>query len=487
MRLLLAALISLLIPLNAVASVTGLSLEGLMSPENMLSGRYGTPTPPPGSSPTSGGDLTGQFSVGLLFEDIGEDRFLTLDIRNQLEVGPLKFGLQVPISLRVWDEDPQDVDTVRTEAWDEISDFAQIVRFLELNLGDETWGFRGRLGALDGESIGHGTILAGYFNSIDRDHYQGGIALRAGFGFGGAELMVDNLLAPEIIGSRLFLRPAAWFSDADWAQNLVFGMSFVTDTNAPLSLKNGSTKPSTDFEPVIDPQGNLVATDKQSVDIVGFDLEYTVMKNALVDIVPYVDLNVMRHTENGVGFHAGSFFNLKIPGGVGPTVMTRLEYRYAGENYAPRYIDSLYEAHRLMFVPANAGSAPQTKLNWLKAGGHGNHGWLGELFFDFAGWVKLGGSYEDYEGPNNSALTLNLLLPRWETLQAGALYTHRGFDSLSEAFQMDGALLLAFLKSQVWGPVYATASYSRSWTVNEGGTYTSQDDWNIGVGLDFSY
>ena len=98
MRLLLAALISLLIPLNAVASVTGLSLEGLMSPENMLSGRYGTPTPPPGSAPTSGGDLTGQFSMGLLFEDIGEDRFLTLYISNQLEVGPVKFGLQVPVS-----------------------------------------------------------------------------------------------------------------------------------------------------------------------------------------------------------------------------------------------------------------------------------------------------------------------------------------------------------------------------------------------------
>jgi hypothetical protein len=492
MRLISAFVILLLSPLSAGASGGGLSFDGLLSPETMLSGGYGTPTPPAGGATQGSSDLTGKFSSGLLFQDIGEDFFVTLDLKNEISIGPLKLGVQVPISVRIADEDPQDDDILRTEDWDELADFARIVRFLELNFGDETWGFRARIGALEGESIGHGTALAGYYNSVDRDHYQGGLALRAGFGLGGMELLVDNILAPEVIGGRIYLRPASMFTDADWGKNLVFGVSYVTDTQAPVTLKNASGSPQGSgqnvvFEALTDDKGNLQVAERDAVDIVGFDLEYTVMKNTLVDIVPYIDTNILLNNESGFGLHAGTFINLKIPGGFGPTMMTRLEYRYVGEGYAPRYIDSLYEAHRLMFTPATATTAPQTKLAWLRDGGLGSHGWMGELFFDFAGWVKIGGTYEDYEGPNNSALTLNLVMPQWDSLQAGALYTHRGFDSLEDAFNMDGALFLAFLKSQVWGPVYATASYSRSWALDDTGNYLSQDDWNIGLGLDFTY
>jgi hypothetical protein len=123
----------------------------------------------------------------------------------------------------------------------------------------------------------------------------------------------------------------------------------------------------------------------------------------------------------------------------------------------------------------------------LRDGGGGTHGWLGELYFDFAGLVRVGGTYEDYEGPNNSALTLSLLLPEFESLQTGAYYSHRGFDTLEDAFNMDGALLLAFVRSQVWGPVYATAAYSRTWSIDDTGNYASEDDWNVGVGLSMTY
>jgi len=492
MRFTLPLLVLLLVPHSVAAVTGGLSFDGLVSPESILSGGYGAPTAPPGGAPTGSSEFAGKFSTGLSFQDIGEDLFLTLDLRNEISFGPLKLGLQVPVSIRLLDEEPEDDDVLRTEDWDELTDMARIVRFLELNLGDDDWGLRTRIGALEGESIGHGTILAGYFNSVDRDHYQGGVALRAGFGFGGAELMIDNILAPEIIGSRIFLRPAAWFTDADWAKKLVFGVSYVTDSQAPVALQ-GATGGSQNggqavaFEPVVDDQGNIQVAERANVGIVGFDVEYALLKNTLMDIVPYVDVNVMKDAESGVGIHAGTFMNLKMPGGFGPKIMTRLEYRYAGDHYAPRYVDSLYEAHRLMLTPATATNGPQTKLAWLREGELGGHGWLGEIFFDFAGWVRLGGTYEDYEGPNNSALTLNFSLPQWDTLQAGALYTHRGFDTVADAFKMDGALFLAFLKSQITGPVYATASYSRSWALGDDGNYASQEDWNIGVGVDFTY
>lgn len=478
------AVLSLLVAPGALAGPSLPGTDGLLNPESMLSGGFGAPPTGFGGSSAQGAEFQGGFSTALMFEDIGEDKFITLDLATTLSLGPLSLGVQIPISLRVIDNEPTNDEDLRMEDWDEASDFVRVMRFLELNLVGDTWGLRGRIGTLEGESIGHGTALAGYYNSIDRAHTQGGLALRTSFGVAGAEFMVDNIIAPEIVGSRLFIRPASIFTDASWATSLAFGVSYVADTNAPVSLSDSD--PSNDvFDADLDDTGNYKVAGTAHVAIVGLDVEYAVVRNALIEFVPYVDLNILMDVESGMGIHAGAFFNMKLPTGLGPKLMTRIEYRYIGQNYVPRYIDSVYEAHRLM-IPNTAGTQ-QTKLSWLRNGATGRHGWLGELYFDFAGWVGVGGSYEDYEGEDNSALTLSLILPKMDSLQAGAYYSHRGFESLADAFKMDGALLLAFLKSQIWGPVYATASYSRTWSIDEGGNYRSDDDWNVGLGMNFSY
>jgi hypothetical protein len=225
--------------------------------------------------------------------------------------------------------------------------------------------------------------------------------------------------------------------------------------------------------------------------VLGVDLEYAAVQNKLVDLVPYLDLNFMFDggAGTGAGFHLGTFFNLRIPTPIGPTLLTRLEYRAVGSGYAPRYFDSLYEAQRLEYGDGlkDAGGLPLTKLGWLRGASGGPHGWLGELYFDFAGWVRVGGSYEDYQGPNNSALTLSLLLPKLKLVQLGAYYTRRGFDSIGEAFDKDGALLLAYARVQVWGPVWVAATYSRTWHLQPDGSYLAEGDFSVGAGVSFNY
>lgn len=461
-----------------------------------VAGRFGAPTPPfsSGSNAATSG-LSGQVGGAAMFERIDEDYFVTIDIFNNLTIGPVTFGLWVPLRLRVWDQDPEDDGVLRDEDWDEVSDYARLLRFVELNLGGESWRFRGRFGALEGESLGHGTILAGYYNCIDRDHYQAGLVLDLAIPWGGVTFILDNLLAPEIFGVRLHTRPASFVTDNVWANKLIVGASVVMDTAAPEAL---GARPVflpgmptlIAYEPILDDENNYEVASRQSLAIAGVDLEYQILRSSILDIIPYADLNFLVDTDTGVGFHLGTFVNVRIPTFLGPTLLTRLEYRVVGDGYAPRYIDTTYEAQRIQYdggATRNSAGLPVTKLEWLRGAETGTHGWLGEAFFDFAGWVVVGGTFEDYEGPDNAALTLSLSLPKLKIVQAGALYSRRGFDGLDGVFDLDGALLLAWARVSVYGPVGLTASYSRTWHASEDGTYQTTDDWGVGVSLAFSY
>ncbi|MCA9671607.1 MAG: hypothetical protein KC503_38680 [Myxococcales bacterium] len=464
-----------------------LSIPGMPA---LPSGSLGGPTPPPTAQPRPSG-ISGSFGGSITFEKVQEDYFITPTIFNQTTIGPVTFGVQVPIRLRVWDRDPQDDGVLRKEDWDEPSDYLRLLRFVEVNLGGKTWRFRGRFGALDGESIGHGTIMAGYYNWLDVNHYQGGLVLDAAIRWGGLYFMVDNIFRPEIFGFRLHVRPLSFITKNSWANKLIVGFSTVVDTRAPLALADIDNDPNTPAQAALDDDQNFVVSSRKAVKIIGFDIEYALIQNKLIDLVPYIDINVLAAGDTGVGMHLGTFFNIRIPTPVGPTLLTRLEYRVVGDGYAPRYIDSVYEAQRYQFDPNNNIDAttglPLTKLGWLRSTDPGTHGWLGELYFDFAGWVKVGGTYEDYQGPNNAALTLGLHLPKFSFAQLGGYFTRRGFDGFGDAFDLDGALLIGYLRVKVWGPLALTGVYRRTWRAREDGTYTAQSDFSVGVGVSFGY
>ena len=461
--------------------------KGIVGAPPIPTGGYGGPTPPLGAPVPRPKGLSGEVSGAVLFERINEDYFVTLDLMNELSIGPVTFGVWVPLRFRVWDRAPKTSDILRREDWDEVSDYARLLRFVEVNLGYERWRFRGRFGALDGESLGHGTIVAGYFNSLDRNHYQAGLVLNAAIRFGGIEFMLDNLLGPEVYGVRAHVRPLSFFSKNVWASRLVTALTVAGDGRAPVGLAD--TNPA-DKRPDLDDQTNFRLSGTTPVTAFGWDTEYTLVQNRLIDLVPYLDVNFLFDGGTGAGMHLGTFFNLRIPTPVGPTLLTRLEYRAIGKGYAPRYIDSLYEVQRLQYAPGvyrDAAGLPLTKLGWLRLGDSGRHGWLGELYFDFAGWVRVGGTYEDYTGPNNAALTLSLLLPKIPLVKLGAYFMRRGFDGLGDAFSLDGALLVAYAKVKVWGPIFLSASYGRSWHVQEDGSYRTEDNFGAGAGVAFSY
>lgn len=68
-----------------------------------------------------------------LFEKIDEDYFLTVDLYDETAIGPLRFGAWVPLRFRVKDNDPHSGSVMRKEDWDEVSDYARLLRFVEVS------------------------------------------------------------------------------------------------------------------------------------------------------------------------------------------------------------------------------------------------------------------------------------------------------------------------------------------------------------------
>lgn len=465
----------------------------------ILAGGQGAPTPPFGSggaSPKSG--FSGSAGAGLGFESLNGVYYANINLLTALSFGPVTLGVSVPLRLAVYDPDDKNDGIFRKEDWDEVSDWARIIRFVEVNLVYETWRFRGRFGALDGESIGHGTIVGGYFNNVDANHYQAGIALNFAIKYGGVEFMLDNMLRPEIFAFRFHTRPTIFFTDNKWANKLVVGTTFAADARAPDALVDRRTPgdPPTqvpDGVPDLDDTQNFVIDSRSTVAAWGLDVEYELIRSKLIDLVPYSDLNFLFNDGASVGFHLGVFFNLRIPIPIlKPTLLTRLEYRAMGDGYSPRYFDATYEAQRYSYGvladPTDPNSLSLTKSAWARTASNGNHGWLGELYFDFAGFIRIGGTYEDYAGDNNSALTLALLLPALKIVQAGAFFSNRGFDSVGESFSnFQNALMRAFVRFKIYGPMFLTASYTRTWELNADGDYEARNNYNAGVEVAFTF
>ena len=59
-----------------------------------------------------------------------------------------------------------------------------------------------RAGELAASTLGHGTIVNRYYNNVDIDHYHTGIATNLNMETWGAQVMVNDLLAWNLVGLR---------------------------------------------------------------------------------------------------------------------------------------------------------------------------------------------------------------------------------------------------------------------------------------------
>ncbi len=423
------------------------------------------------------GEKTGSIGAGVGFGMIGDDVYTTLNLSFNMDLGQIGFGLQAPLRLCLYDENPEEPDkiggVIRREDWNEWTDYLKIIRFFR-------WGHKGDLlhfmiGSLPGASLGHGTIVNRYYNNLDLDHYKLGLVVDVNTSYGGVETLFNNSVVSNLMGMRGYFRPWSLVNKDSYINNFAMGVSVVADVNAPYDLDPAGAVE--DGYPKVDETKGAV--------IYGGDVEFTLLNNSLIRLIPYMDLN--RINEAGLGYHAGVLSVFHIPL-VSLDLQTRVEYRRFTADYIPAYFNSNYEIQKFQYAIIADLPIPKRKAVALSSD-EGLNGYFAELIFDFMGLLTLGGSYDDYDGENNSNLRLYLDVPALKIFQFSCYYYKGGFEGAEQAFKLDDkSMFLVEARYNINSFVYVGGQFWRIWKLDQAsGTYETVDDWSVGVGMSYSF
>lgn len=421
------------------------------------------------------------------FGGLDEDFYLSLNIGAAFQWWKLGVGVQAPLRFRVVDRTPKQDAVFRKEDWDEASDWTRIVRYISWGAPGE-WIY-GRIGVLNGVTLGNGTLVDRYYNTIDADHFQTGVHFELNLDQGGTSLFMDNLLDPELAGIRGYVRPFAFSDFNDLAKALQVGVSLVVDGAAPLDpVLDG------DQARQLDSSANLKVRTEPLV-FVGFDVAWQLQPAEWVVIRPFTDINVWTQT-GGIGYHLGLLATFDIAGVV--TLGTRVEYRALSADYSPAWVNSWYEVERLDFLPDPVTGQRLTKARYFRERNRRGqdeirHGWHWSVDLTILNAVTISGIFEDYQGADNANLMLRLMLPYIAGVKLSAYYAKRNFEGIENAFDLDRGLLVAEARYKFWGPMALFARYSREWRIEKDpaaanfGQYETIDDWDVGLGAEFTF
>jgi hypothetical protein len=467
-----------------VPNAAGISGQAFTDPSQLFSGKAGL-----------------FFGVGVN-KIQGEGIYASTVINTEFSLGPVGVGLGVPIELLVWNDDKccgpdpdaqgnhphsRDYKTygglIRKRDWDEPQDYARLVRFIRYgHKRDPVYVLAGQLW---GATIGHGTLVNRYTNSLNLDHPKFGLALDLNGTFFGIETLTDYVSNPALLGARAYVRP---FGDTLIARGWAVGVTVVTDRTAPRHLAtnlDGSLQQDSVGNPIIDVNNAVYAG--------GVDTEYELLRNSIISLIPYVDLN--RIAGAGNGLHAGVLTDIYLPVPILEiNVAARLEYRMMQAGYIPEYFDQTYDLGRVQYAVSTGTTTTYEPKYVVAQSAHlaatdpraiDKKGYYGELALGFAGFLQVGGLYQSYEGdPNGASLGLFATFPKIELVKIAGYYLRKnmkpGFD---DAFKLDErSLLAASIAYKILGPIYLRVDFQRRWQLQPGGKQiTAVNNFQAGI------
>ncbi|MGZ6125100.1 MAG: hypothetical protein ACXWLR_09080, partial [Myxococcales bacterium] len=414
--------------------------------------------------------------IGLAVNNIqGEGSYASTVINAQLTLGPVGLGLSLPLNLLLWNNDQCCVGAYTRESktyagvfrrrdWDEPQDFTRLVRYIRY--GNKREPLYVLAGQLWGASVGHGTLVSRYSNSLSLDHPKAGLALDVNSEWAGMETLTDWVGNPTLMAGRAYVRPLGGIPILrGWA----IGVTGATDRTAPAGFSGPLQS---------DAQGNPVVPNQRAIYAFGVDTEFEVLRNSFISLIPYADLNRIAGAGNGV--HTGILTDIRLPFPLLDLgLQAKLEYRRMQPGYIPEYFDQVYDVGRVQYaVQGAAGTAYVPKYDAAQAARTGDtsfsqRGYYGELAFSFAGLMQIGGLYQDRQGdPNGASFGLFATVPSFDVIKVSAYYLRKNMKSgFGDAFRLDErSLLSASLAYRVWGPVYFRADFRRQWVLLPGET-----------------
>jgi hypothetical protein len=329
-------------------------------------------------------------------------------------------------------------------------------------------------GLLFGATIGHGTLVDRYNNSLDQSQPRAGLALDVNTRWGGFESLVGNLTDPSasVAGGRAYVRPFGG-ADRPIASRWAVGVSVLGDRGAPREMVQGT-------------DGRSVVGKSAPLTVYGVDTEVEVFSNDVLQLVPYSDLNFQ---PAGNGWHTGVLGRFRFPLLGALKLWSRLEYRLLQPGYVPEYFDAAYDLQRYAYPIAATGdlvpkAAAGEKL--AATGGDLRGSYYGEASADLLGIFQLGAYHSRTPSiPRSGTLVAYATVPAFQKLKVSAYYLKKNFDGWSEIATLDdrsaltGQALYRLFDAPL--PTSLSALFQRRWQTDaETGALHAANSWSVG-------
>ena len=414
--------------------------------------------------PASAGDLSLHSSADLGIGSVDEDGFALVLLEQGLSFRGFDLVLSGPLRFRIIDTDPQDDGALRGQDWDDPSDFARIAREVAFRKELDDGVVDVALGELNGVSVGHGAAVDHYFNSVDMDHYHGGVRLDVGYAGNGVEFVLNDVVAPELLVGRARVAPFAWFLDGDWPRRLELGFTLGSDIAAPR---------------------RVMSTADTAIVFGGGDVSLRVLDLAAASLTPYVDVMGM---DGDAGVHAGLAATLTFSEQKGIVLRARGEYRRLGSDYHPALLNPFYERSRRFYSRDPAEGGVNTFADHLanpETRDPEANGWMADARFEIGRAFTFGARFDSEGADRPHWLLLEASLSPNDRFDVHALYGGRDPDGARSIFSED-ALIGFGTRARIWKPFSAFAEFSRRYR-RIGGDMPFANETAFGVGIYFSY
>ena len=268
---------------------------------------------------------------------------------------------------------------VRTENFNEFSDYLSVIRYVRYGYKKDPLYFR--VGALDRATLGHGTIMYMYNNSISYDTRKVGLEFDIDFSNFGFESVYGNFGQAGLIGFRAYIKPLKMVnSSIPILSNIEAGFSVVSDVDENAGIINGLYN--------FDTEQYLTKKDEGAVTIVGFDFGLPIIRTSMFNLDAYFDINKI--AKYGSGTAAGIKMDLNGLGLI--NLSAKLERRFNKGQYLPSYFNSLYEVER--FNIDQETGVVTSKIQQLQNANDQGNGTYGELYITLLNTFDILGSYQ---------------------------------------------------------------------------------------------
>jgi len=389
----------------------------------------------------------------------------------------LEVSLHIPLRISI---DSEHDGSIRRRDWREVSDFVRVIRRVEYGSPDEPLHLRA--GEIGPAHLGHGTLVNGYYNVVTTDHYRLGLTGHIDRPRWGAELLINDLTGPNLIGLRGRYRPPVMYETDSDAQTFSLGASLVTDLTAPYQLETVGDSD----QPVAGPDLHPSVETTRPTTAFGVDIQWQGLDRSNWNLTAYTDLN--HHIALGSGVHAGLLWNHNF--GTSLRLSSRLEYRLMTARYIPDYFDPVYEITRYRHPTMGTGGFAGPKLRAAASADSAlRHGGFAQISARIRNWMTLSAAFSDGTGHTGADLRLRASFDYQDRARLGFFFyqfssNSREFGStLREVTRLDGALAALEGRIDIAGPLYGQGQFARQWQLREDGSFDNIHLWNLGLGV----